>query len=140
MTEKMPSSVRLGVRPMIFWIRSYSSAESPCSAMTSGVIAGSAAIGLPLGGLFTPRLPSRDSDSREGLDDALEHGAAVGGAMQILDRILRMGHQPQDILGLVEDAGDGAGGPVGIGLGRQLAFGITVAEGDLAPLLEPIEG
>src|SRR6516165_7814773 len=140
MTEKMPSSVRLGARPMIFWIRSYSSALSPCSTTTSGVIAGSAPIGLPVGGLFTPRLSSQDSDSREGLDDALEHGAAIGGAMQLLDRILWMGHQPQDILGLVEDAGDGAGRAVGIGFGREFALGIAIAEGDLAPLLEPIQG
>src|SRR5215469_13723379 len=125
MTEKMPSSVRLGARPMIFRIRSYSSAVSPCSATMSGVIAGSAAIGLPLGGLFT-MMPC----SRKSLHHAPEHGASVGGAVQRLDRILGMGHQPQDVLGLVEDAGDSAGRAVGIGFGGQRALGIAIAEGD----------
>src|SRR3954470_4991518 len=37
-TEKMPSSVRLGSRPMACSTRSYSSGESPCWATISGVI------------------------------------------------------------------------------------------------------
>src|SRR5690349_22339874 len=36
-TEKIPSSVRFGVRPRIAQARANSSAESPCSAASSGV-------------------------------------------------------------------------------------------------------
>src|SRR5206468_6969132 len=41
MTEKIPSSVKLGSRPRIFLMRSNSSGMRPCSATTSGVTAGS---------------------------------------------------------------------------------------------------
>src|SRR5436305_1836239 len=41
MAEKMPSSVKLGVRPISARMRSYSSGFSPCAATSSGVIAGS---------------------------------------------------------------------------------------------------
>src|SRR3954471_16200285 len=37
-TEKMPSSVKFGVRPRIAQARANSSALSPCSAASSGVI------------------------------------------------------------------------------------------------------
>src|SRR6185312_11723904 len=37
-TEKMPSSVRLGVRPRMTTARMYSSVVRPCSAMTSGTV------------------------------------------------------------------------------------------------------
>src|SRR6266496_2206628 len=40
MTEKIPSSVSVGVRPIHFRIRWYSSCVIPCSAITSGVMAG----------------------------------------------------------------------------------------------------
>src|SRR5580700_7759277 len=39
--EKMPSSVTLGLRPMSFSRRAYSSGLRPCSAISSGVITGS---------------------------------------------------------------------------------------------------
>src|SRR5665213_1003751 len=45
--EQMPSSVKLGTRPMRLLKRSYSSGFSPCAATISGVIAGS--------GLLMPR-------------------------------------------------------------------------------------
>src|SRR4028118_405654 len=38
MTEKMPSSVRFGSRPIAWRTRSYSSGERPCSATISGVM------------------------------------------------------------------------------------------------------
>src|SRR5512143_962670 len=41
MTENMPSSVYVGVRPSILSILSYSSVESPCETTSSGVISGS---------------------------------------------------------------------------------------------------
>src|SRR5580658_2407635 len=37
MTLKMPSSVMLGSRPRICWMRAYSSRVTPCSAAISGV-------------------------------------------------------------------------------------------------------
>ena len=39
--EKMPSSVKLGVRPISSRMRWYSSGLSPCSATSSGVMLGS---------------------------------------------------------------------------------------------------
>src|SRR5579872_3360948 len=41
MAEKMPSSVKLGSRPIRLTRRSYSSGLSPCSATSCGVIGGS---------------------------------------------------------------------------------------------------
>src|ERR1700754_2551060 len=38
--EKMPSSVKLGTRPISFKMRSYSSGLRPCEATSSGVIWG----------------------------------------------------------------------------------------------------
>src|SRR3569623_3191353 len=38
-TEKMPSSVRLGSRPIACSTRAYSSGDRPCSATISGVMA-----------------------------------------------------------------------------------------------------
>src|SRR5271169_3105176 len=43
--EKMPSSVKLGVRPMSLRMRAYSSGLRPCCATSSGVIGGSEGIG-----------------------------------------------------------------------------------------------
>src|SRR5438067_13734544 len=39
--EKMPSSVKLGMRPMSFSIRAYSSGLRPWAAISAGVIGGS---------------------------------------------------------------------------------------------------
>src|SRR6476659_2171733 len=47
MTEKMPSSTRLGSRPSAFRIRSYSSGLSPCSATSSGVMRGASRTSIP---------------------------------------------------------------------------------------------
>src|SRR5580704_10961444 len=49
MAEKMPSSVNVGTRPMSLRMRSYSSGLSPCSATSSGVMAGSLRIMVLLG-------------------------------------------------------------------------------------------
>src|SRR5579862_4090467 len=43
-TEKMPSSVKLGSRPRMDLMRSYSSGVRPCLLTSSGVMAGSADI------------------------------------------------------------------------------------------------
>src|SRR3954453_20645258 len=42
--EKMPSSVKVGTRPISFRMRSYSSGLRPCDATSSGVIGGSLGI------------------------------------------------------------------------------------------------
>src|SRR5437870_5013766 len=41
MAEKMPSSVKLGLRPISLSMRSYSSSVRPCAATTAGVTLGS---------------------------------------------------------------------------------------------------
>src|ERR1044072_5727677 len=56
MTEKMPSSVRLGSRPRAWRTRSYSSGERPCSAPVSGVMRGGMGRAALVGfGLFVGR-------------------------------------------------------------------------------------
>lgn len=45
MAEKMPSSVKLGVRPMRERMRAYSSGFRPCAAARSGVTFGSGVAG-----------------------------------------------------------------------------------------------
>src|SRR5712692_5166956 len=134
MTEKIPSSVMLGARPMIFSTRSYSSGVSPCSAATRGVIAGSTAVGL-----FTPKPRTRQVPSRQSFHDAFEHGPAVGRALQGFHRVFRMGHQAQDIFGVVEDARDVAGRAVRVGIICERAIGAAITKGDLAFVFQPIE-
>src|ERR1700710_2173577 len=87
-TEKMPSSVRLGSRPMALSTRSYSSAVKPCSATISGEMAAMAA---RLAGYAVPcqwrgRLMSdrrNDSEPGQGVEifgDLLDRrGADCGG-------------------------------------------------------------
>src|SRR6202453_3960438 len=53
--EKMPSSVKLGTRPISLTMRAYSSGLRPCWAISSGVIGGSFEItGNALGSLPSP--------------------------------------------------------------------------------------
>src|SRR5450755_4686997 len=111
--EKMPSSTMVGVRPMIFSRRSYSSGASPCSATTCGVIVGS--FGSLTGGFFSTAITTTIY-SREGLDNAFKQRLAIGATEHRLGGVLRMGHQAHHGLGLVEDAGDVADRAVGIGL------------------------
>src|SRR5437899_1354028 len=57
-TEKTPSSVKLGSRPRIFLMRSNSSGVSPCSATSSGVTVGSTIeCGIDSGNVNECRLP-----------------------------------------------------------------------------------
>src|SRR5476649_1767853 len=99
----MPSSTMVGVRPMIFSRRSYSSGASPCSATTCGVIVGS--FGSLTGGFFSAAIVTT-IHSRKSPDQTLEQRLAVGAAEHRLDGVLGMRHQPHHGLGLVEDAGD----------------------------------
>src|SRR5437870_3301300 len=45
--EKMPSSVKVGVRPISLRMRSYSSGLRPCAATSAGVILGCCSPALP---------------------------------------------------------------------------------------------
>src|SRR5690242_6812189 len=53
MTEKMPSSVKEGVRPTMSSMRWYSSGDRPCSAANSAVTAGSLRLAPGVGVLTT---------------------------------------------------------------------------------------
>src|SRR5476649_1372891 len=127
MAEKMPSSTIVGVRPMILSRRSYSSGARPCSATTCGVIAGS--FGSLTGGFFSAAIVTTQY-SREGLENTFEQRLAIGAAEHRFGRVLRMRHQSQHRLGLVEDAGDVADRAVGIAGPVDRAVGRAVAEGD----------
>src|SRR5580698_7968949 len=110
----MPSSTKLGSRPISPRMRSYSASESPCSRTISGVI-------------LVMRLYSG-----KGFDQALEQPAAVGAAKGLIHHPFGMGHQPQHIAFLAQNAGDVAGRTVGI-----LALGITESDPVLA--FQPVE-
>src|SRR4029079_7758126 len=105
----MPSSTKLGSRPISPRMRSYSASDRPCSRTISGVI------------LVMP------SYSRKGFDQALEQLAAVRAAQDVIHHPLGMGHQAQDIALFGKDAGDVASRAIGI-----LAFGITEGDAVLA--------
>ena len=70
--EKIPSSVKLGVRPRSFRMRSYSSGLSPCWAISSGVMAGS--LGITAVSHHSSALCRR----LEMIDQAGKQAAAVG--------------------------------------------------------------
>src|ERR1700722_2240706 len=110
----MPSSTKLGSRPISPRMRSYSASESPCSRTSSGVI-------------LVMRLYSR-----KGFDQALEQPAAIGAAQCFVHHPLGMGHQPQHIALFAQDSGDVAGRAV-----RVLALGI--AEGDAVLAFQPVQ-
>src|SRR5262249_25181474 len=105
MAEKIPSSVKLGVRPISLRMRSYSSGLRPCSATSSGVIFGSLGImrlrgsfGLPYsvgGPIMTPltpsgpQLPFGDGDPL-GLHLAHIFGCALGLCQHLGEHRLRL--------------------------------------------------
>src|SRR5690242_8323169 len=132
MAEKMPSSTRVGVRPMILSRRSYSSGANPCSATICGVMAGS--LGNLTGGLFSAAIVTKRY-SPKGFDQAFEQGLAVGAAEHRFGGVLRVGHQAQHRLGLVEDAGDIVNRAVGVAGAVDRAIWRAIAEGDLSAIL-----
>src|ERR1700744_4404776 len=113
-TLKMPSSTKVGSRPIRVRMRSYSASESPCSRTMSGVI-----LVMPL-------------YSGKGFDQAFEQLAAVGAAERIVHHPFGVGHQAQHIAFLAQNAGDVAGRAVGV-----LAPGI--AEGDAVLALQAVQ-
>src|SRR5712692_3711076 len=100
--EKMPVSVRFGVRPRMAQARSNSSALSPISPASSAVT------------LLPPII-----GSLQRADEAVEQAAAIRAAEERIGRVLGMRHQPQDGAAVVEDAGDGAGRTVDVGVVGQ---------------------
>src|SRR4029077_20320790 len=85
--EKMPSSVNVGTRPMSLRIRAYSSGLSPCSATSSGVMAGSLRIIVLLGSLagevtqataaFQPQFLSGRAQPRSAFSASAIHSACT---------------------------------------------------------------
>src|SRR3954470_6101971 len=116
----MPSSVRVGVRPMMASTRSYSSA-------------------------LRPKLRARDSltgvcmRSCSGSSERVEQRLAVGAAHQRIDQVLGVRHQAEDAQIGAENAGDGAGAAVEIDLWRHVAGLGGVAEGDQALSFQAVE-
>src|SRR5581483_4325705 len=119
----MPSSVKLGSRPISLRKRSYSSGFSPCSATSSGVIFGS--LGIISGGF-------------ERLDQAFEQAAAVGGADNGINVIFRMRHQAENVQFFRQNAGDRVHRAVEMRIDHAISG--SVAEGDEILALEPGKG
>src|SRR5260370_14778526 len=156
----MPSSVMLGSRPRIFWMRAYSSGVTPCSAAISGVTR----ISVLAVAMFAPssagrsnaaplqnKFPGPGSSScglcgaNERFDHGTENDQAISGAESGFHGALGMGHQACDVAFAVADSSDivncavGIAGGVSFFLGgRSTADAIRrcVAEDDLAILLE----
>src|SRR5450755_1835932 len=87
--EKMPSSVRLGSRPIRSSTRWYSSGLRPCSATNAGVILGS--LGITLGRPL------------QRLDQPGEQPAPVGDAKRGFHVVLRVRHHAEHVAALVDE-------------------------------------
>src|ERR1700691_1670239 len=105
--EKMPSSVKVGSRPISLTSRSYSSGVSPCSAIGSGGMAGS--LEITGNARFTCLSHMETAKSRRQLEvihKPREQAAAVGAAHDRFDVVFRMRHHAEHIATLVDDAGN----------------------------------
>src|SRR3954453_7601553 len=71
--EKMPSSVKVGVRPISARMRSYSSGFSPCEATSSGVISGSGRVTSIPCRLLRPRGIDREAKDERQCDVDFAH-------------------------------------------------------------------
>src|SRR5271165_105982 len=120
MTLNTPSSVSVGVRPMMVSTRLYSSA-------------------------LRPKLWARDSltgvcmRSCSGGSQRLEQRLAICSADQRIDEILRVRHDAEDAQVRAEDSRDRAGTAVQIGLRRQVAGPGGVAESDEILAVQPMQ-
>src|ERR1700692_1394531 len=92
--EKMPSSVKLGARPMSLTMRAYSSGLRPCWAISSGVMAGSLEITVPF--VVRYRISfSRDGRASPGHARLFQHvKTAMPGARFILGPAQGRAHVP----------------------------------------------
>src|SRR5271154_5334037 len=98
--EKMPSSVNVGTRPISLTRRAYSSGLSPCSAISSGVMAGSLGImdqrGLVTSGgnLSSRRVPAAIFISSHSTPQSEWHRNSTTAARARSRRLLEIVHQP----------------------------------------------
>src|SRR5438128_1661727 len=113
----MPSSVKVGLRPSIATIRSYSACVRPCSATRAALISGSPGRGSTL-----------DTLDRHTREQRLEQAQPVTRPESGLRCPLRVGHQAEHIATLIHDSGDVALGSVRIRVGSGIAFGVAIAE------------
>src|SRR5947209_7993742 len=75
--EKMPSSVKVGARPISARMRSYSSGFRPCAATSSGVIAGSGRVtSIPCRLLMPRRIDRQAKDEGQCDIDPAHIGSA----------------------------------------------------------------
>src|SRR5476651_668088 len=102
--EKIPSSVKLGTRPISLRMRSYSSGLSPWLATSSGVICG-----------WFMRLLRRSRRALQMFDQPREQAAAVGAAHDVFDVVFRMRHHAEHVALVIDDAGDRLRSAVDIG-------------------------
>src|SRR5665647_2915099 len=107
MTEKMPSSVRFGSRPIMPTMSPYSSSVRPCwSRVFLSIMAGP----FPADGA-AGRFPPFEAENEGG-----EDRPAVLAPEEGLRSPLRVGHQAEDVAFPVPDAGDIPEGAVDVGL------------------------
>ncbi len=121
MTLNTPSSVSVGVRPMMASTRPYSSALRPKLRARDSVDFGSF-----MGGVYAAA-----SASNSGLPSVAAH--------QRVHQVLGMRHQAEHAQVGAEDAGDGAGAAVEVGLRRHLAGPGGVAERDQVLAFQPVQ-
>src|SRR5262249_44315262 len=137
MAEKMPSSVRVGARPINVRIRSYSSGLSPCSAASAGVTSGwlgSIDVGSAQGAI---RLLG---GAIEVLRKPLEEPAPIGGAQRRFHVIFRVRHHAEHVAACVDDTRNRVGGAVDVPFRCGGAVWRRVAEHHAAFALEPCNG
>src|SRR6478672_11063956 len=137
MAEKMPSSVKLGSRPISLTMRSYSSGLSPCSATSCGVIGGSLrvmadpvehALGDGNGSHSVGLVALALCRAVERFDESSKKAASVGAAHFRLHVILRMRHHPEHVAAGTDDARNGIGCPVHVPGRIEAAVGGRIAK------------
>src|SRR3712207_2845401 len=109
-SENIASSTSLGSRPSLSMMSAYSSLVSPRATASSTV--------------------GKSAVSDKGAHGGLEEPQPVRRAGQLVDRVLRVRHEPHDVALGVRDAGDVVGRPV-----RVAVVGVAERDADLVELL-----
>src|SRR5579871_829891 len=134
MTVKIPSSVKVGSRPRISWIRAYSSGAKPCSATICGVtFRSSSTAGV---GAVCDTLTHGGGLPRQRGDQRTKNDETVGRAEDRLVGALRVRHQTQNISLAIANARDRVQRAVGIGARIAMAAGRAVTKHNLFIALE----